>query len=103
MVARRGATIAGLPLMGLSSRSPPRARTASRSRVLCPMSIVLISMWMVPGRSAVSVPAARQMTSSTAAASGTMESRTSAAAATSAGDPATVPPAAASSGEPLRR
>ena len=67
------------------------------------MSIVLISMCTVPGRSAVSVPAGPQMTSSTAAASGTMDIRTSAWAATSAGDPATVPPAAASSGEPLRR
>ena len=103
VVARRGATIPGLPLMGQSSRSPPRARTASRSRVLCPMSMVLISMCTVPGRSAVSVPAGPAMTSSTASASGTMESRTSAAAATSAGDPARVPPAAASSGEPLRR
>ena len=103
MVARRGATIPGLPLTGQSSRSPPRARTASRSRVLCPMSMVLISMWMVPGRRVVSVPDGPQMTSSTAAASGTMDMSTSAAAATSAGDPATVPPASASSGEPLRR
>ena len=93
----------GLPLTGLSSRSPPRARTASRSRVLRAMSIVLISMCTVPGRSVVSVPAAPRMTSSTAAASGRMESSTSAWTATSAPDQASMPPAAASSGEPLLR
>ena len=103
MVASRGATMPGLPLIGQSSRSPPRACTSSRSRALRGTSMVLISRWMVPGLSCLRVPSGPLITSSTASASGTMDSSTSAAAATSAALPATMPPAAASSGEPLRR
>ena len=103
VVASRGATMPGLPLIGQSSRSPPLARTSSRSRILRGTSMVLISMWIVPGRRALRVPGGPPMTSSTSAASGTMDSSTSAPAATSAAEPATMPPASASSDEPLRR
>jgi hypothetical protein len=103
VVASRGLTMPGLPLIGQSSRSPPQRRTASRIRPLCPTSTVLISMCTVPARSFVSVPASPQTTSSTAAASGRIDSRTSARSATSAGEAAATPPDAISSGDPLRR
>ena len=103
MVASRGATMPGLPMIGQSSRSPPRAATASRSRALQSTSMVLISMWIVPLRSVRRAPAGPQMTSSTSCAPGRIDSSTSASAATSAALPTTVPPACASSGEPLRR
>jgi hypothetical protein len=103
VVASRGATIPGLPLMGQSSRSPPRARTASRIRLLRSTSMVLISMCTVPGRIVVSVPAGPHATSSTSAASGRMDTSTSARSATSAAETAGTPPAAASSGDACRR
>ena len=56
VVASRGATMPGLPLIGQSSRSPPLARTWSRRRALRSTSMVLISMWTVPGFRLVSVP-----------------------------------------------
>src|SRR5271166_4496180 len=75
----------------------------SRMRALRAMSIVLISMCTAPGRRPASVPASPQTTSVTAAASGTIESRTSDRRATSAGESAAWPPASISSGDPLRR
>jgi len=103
VVASRGATMPGLPEMGQSSRSPPLALTRSRRRALRSTSMVLISMWMVPSLSAVSVPAGPAMISSTSSAVGTIDSSTSAPAATSAALAATAPPSVTSSGEPLRR
>ncbi len=103
VVASRGATISGLPLIGQSIRSPPFALTASRRRALRSTSMVLISMWIVPGLRAARVPAGPAMISSTSAAVGTIETSTSVLAATSAAEAATAPPAAASSAEPLRR
>ena len=85
-----------------ADRAVQQVAAAGPDRVAQPRRvtlIVLISMWMVPGRSGVvSVPAGPPMISSTAAASGTMDMSTSAAERTSAVTPATVPPAAASSG-----
>ncbi len=103
VVASRGATMPGLPLIGQSSRSPPLARTWSRRPALRSTSMVLISMWMVPGCRVVSVPAGPQMISSTSSAVGTIDSSTSTPAATSAALAAASPPALTSSGEPLRR
>ena len=84
VVASRGATMPGLPLIGQSSRSPPLARTWSRRRALRSTSMVLISMWMVPSLSWRRVPVGPSMTSSTSSAVGTIDSSTSALAATSA-------------------
>ncbi len=103
VVASRGATMPGLPLIGQSSRSPPAARTASRQRCLQSTAIVDISMCTVPGRSPASVPAGPQITCSTALASGTMDSSTSDRAATSAALRASAPPAAASAPSARRR
>jgi hypothetical protein len=103
VVASRGATMPGLPLIGQSSRSPPLALTMSRRRTLRSTSMVLISMWMVPGFRVPRVPYGPLMTCSTSSAVGTMERMTSASAATSAALAATSPPDLTSSGEPLRR
>jgi hypothetical protein len=100
VVASRGATIAGLPLIGQSSMSPPRRWTASRMALLRPTSMVLISMCTVPGRRVVSVPASPQTMSDTAAVSGTIDSTTSDRLATSAAESASLPPASTSSGDP---
>ena len=93
----------GLPEIGQSSRSPPLARTWSRRRALRSTSMVLISMWIVPGFSVARVPWGPAVISSTSSAVGTIERMTSASAATSAALAATVPPSLRSSGEPLRR
>ena len=103
VVASRGPTMAGLPLIGQSSMSPPRRWTASRMALLRATSTVLISMCTVPGRRPASVPVSPHTTSATAAVSGTIDSRTSACSATSAAEPAVLPPASASSADPLRR
>ena len=97
VVASRGDTISGLPLIGQSSRSPPASRTASRMPSLRSTGIVLISMCTVPGRNVVTVPAGPVTTCSTAFASGRIDTMTSASAAASATEAATVPPALASS------
>ena len=89
MVASRGATISGLPLIGQSIRSPPLALTASRRPALRSTSMVLISMWTVPGLRVRRVPAGPAMISSTSAAVGTIDISTSVRAATSAGEAAT--------------
>src|SRR5215469_4315582 len=70
VVALRGPTMPGLPEIGQSSRSPPLAFTWSRRRALRSTSMVLISMWMVPGFRVLSVPAGPSMISSTSLAVG---------------------------------
>jgi hypothetical protein len=95
--------MAGVPLIGQSSRSPPAAWTRSRSAAFSATSSVLISTWIVPGRTFVRVPCGPRTTSRSAVMSGRIDSRTSLADATSAADHAPVPPRAASSPVPERR